>query len=225
MERLAKPELFERLAQGHAAGVTVATPNRRLARALADEFERAQRARGLVSWDTPDVLPLAAFAKRLYEDALYSEGAPELPRLLAPEEEALLWEDIVRASAAGEGLLAAPETARLAREAWALVQAYGLGEKLARTAKDEDAEAFAGWAARYAARTAKDGSTDAARLPEVVRERLDAPRLRRPKTLVAWAFERTTPQQRALLDALAARGVAVLEGAPAPRASRALRCA
>lgn len=232
---LGKPELFERLAAGHAGGITVVTPNLRLARELARAFDAGQRARGLAVWETADILPLAAFVERLYGDALYSEGAPGLPRLLGPEEEALLWEDVVRASAAGEGLLAAHETARLAREAWALVQAYGLGEKLARGAKDEDAEAFAGWAARFAARSAKDGLTDAARLPDVVRERLDAPRregngtpsarLRLPKTLVAWAFERTTPQQRALLDALAARGIAVIEGAPAPRASRALRCA
>jgi ATP-dependent helicase/nuclease subunit B len=224
-EPLGKTELLARLAAGHAAAVTVVTPNLRLARALAADFDRGQRARGLVSWETPDVLPLAAFAARLYEDALYSEGAPALPRLLAPVEEALLWEDIVRGSNAGAGLLAAYETARLAREAWALVQAYGLQAKLARALKDEDAEAFAGWAARYAARTTKDGLTDAARLPDVVRAQLDAPCLRLPKTLVTWAFERMTPQQRALLDALAGRGVAVVAGAPEPRAARAVRCA
>lgn len=222
---LAKPELLERLAVGHVAGITVVTPNLRLARALAAEFDRGQGSRGLVSWETPDVLPLAAFAGRLYEDALYSEGAQRLPRLLGPVEEALLWEDIVQGSDAGAGLLAAYETARLAREAWALVQAYGLQAKLARALKDEDADAFAGWAARYAARTTKDGLTDAARLPDVVREQLDAPRLRLPKTLVTWAFERMTPQQRALLGALAGHGVAVVAGTPAPRASRAVRCA
>ena len=36
---LSKPELFGRLAQGHAAGITVLTPNRRLSEALVAEFD------------------------------------------------------------------------------------------------------------------------------------------------------------------------------------------
>ena len=49
---LEREELFAQLAAGHAAGVTVVTPNRRLALALAGEFDRRQLAAGRTAWET-----------------------------------------------------------------------------------------------------------------------------------------------------------------------------
>ena len=66
---LAKPELFARLAAGAAAQSTVVTPNRRLAQALAREFDAFQMQKGLKVWEAPDILPFSAFAARLYEEA------------------------------------------------------------------------------------------------------------------------------------------------------------
>ncbi len=77
-----KENLFARLAEGHAGRLTVVTPNRRLAQALAREFGAGQAAKGPKVWETADVLPLSAFVERLYEDALYSDLASRLPLLL-----------------------------------------------------------------------------------------------------------------------------------------------
>ena len=115
---LPKSELLERLAGGHPAALTVVTPNRRLAQALAAEFDRAQGAAGHTSWDTADILPFGAFAARLCEDALYAEGGTDLPRLLSPDEERCLWEAIVGESHAA--LLSVGAAAEQAREAWQL---------------------------------------------------------------------------------------------------------
>src|SRR3990172_577831 len=93
--RCTKAEVFARLAQGLEAGVTVVTPNRRLALALKREFDDAQAARGLAVWESADVLPLTAFVERAYEDALYSEHAGALPLLLTPVQEQALWENII----------------------------------------------------------------------------------------------------------------------------------
>src|SRR3990172_4861478 len=101
-----KADLLSRLAEGHAAGVTVVTPNRRLAAELAREFDERQIASGLAVWEDADILPFGAFVARLYEDALYSERAGELPMLLTPAQERHLWEEIA-ASEAG-GALASP---------------------------------------------------------------------------------------------------------------------
>ena len=62
---LSRPELFARLAEGHAAGVTVVTPNARLARALVADFDAYQIAAGRSSWEAADVLPFGAFVERL----------------------------------------------------------------------------------------------------------------------------------------------------------------
>ncbi len=52
--RLTKPELFARLAEGMQAGVTVITPNRRLAQELAREFDADRISHGLQAWEAAD---------------------------------------------------------------------------------------------------------------------------------------------------------------------------
>src|SRR5262245_39050465 len=84
--------LFERLARGSAAGVSVITPNRRLAQALRRDFDAWQSGRGLQAWESADVLPFGAFVERLWEDALYADGAGGLPLLLTGAQEQTIWE-------------------------------------------------------------------------------------------------------------------------------------
>src|SRR5207302_732556 len=84
-------ELFQSLAQGHAARITVVTPNPRLSRVLTSEFDSFQIARGLTAWEAPDILPFGAFVERLWQDALYSELGDKLPLLLTPAQELLAY--------------------------------------------------------------------------------------------------------------------------------------
>src|SRR5713101_6899948 len=121
---LKKSELFERLAQGHASRLTVVTPNQRLSRALARDFDLHQIARGLASWESADVLPFSALVDRLHEDALYSELATRLPVPLSGAEEQALWEEVIAASESGKALLSATSAAALAREAWELAHEW-----------------------------------------------------------------------------------------------------
>jgi probable DNA repair protein len=227
---LTKAELLARLAAGHAAGITLITPNRRLAQSLAADFARAQIAAGRAAWESPDILPYSAFVERLYQDALYAEGGSQMPLLLGAEEEQSLWEDAVRGSQAV--LLALPETAALAREAWQLAHAYRLREALARgvlhdarVVLNDDAQAFVDWARRYERACERLGRTDDVRLPDVLAARLAQPELKKPKRLVRYGFDRTTPQQDDFLAALAAQGVELADCAPERRAGHATRIA
>src|SRR5712664_3039006 len=129
-----KHELFAHLAGVHSEGIAVVTPNRRLAQTLAREFDEMQVAAGLTVWETADILPFGAFVERLYEDALYSEIAAQLPLLLTGAQEQLLWEQIV----GGSGLLSIAQTAAQCREAWRLRHAWRIGSG----AGNEDAAAF-----------------------------------------------------------------------------------
>src|SRR5919198_1595236 len=117
---LQKPQLFARLAEGHAARLTVVTPNQRLARRLTLEFDDYQSARGLTSWEAADILPLGAFVERLWEDALYSDLGEKLPLLLTSAQEQHLWQRIL----ADSGLLIVPQAAAQCREAWRLLHAW-----------------------------------------------------------------------------------------------------
>src|SRR4051794_18457122 len=181
-------QLFARLAEGHAARLTIVTPNQRLAQRLTLEFDDYQLARGLTSWEAPDILPFGAFVERLWEAALYSDLGEKLPLLLTPAQEQHLWERILEKS----GLLVVPQAAAQCREAWKLMHAW----RIPMQPGNEDVQAFAGWADAYRKVTRND--TEAARLPDVVSALL--PRIRTPALVVAYAFDVMPPQTREFLS-------------------------
>lgn len=220
---VAKQELLQRLAAGHAARITVVTPNVRLARELAREFDAGQAAKDLRLWETADILPFGAFVERLYEDALYSDLAERLPLLLTSAQARALWEATIRASRWGEGLLATPQAAADAARAWALAHAWRIDGALASYPGNDDAKAFAEWAREVARRCDKDGSTDEARLADVVAPLLPEAALRKPKLLVAYAFDVVTPQEQDFFDACAKSGIEVRACAPGKREGEAHR--
>ena len=79
--RIGKQDLFARLAEGHAAGITVVTPNNRLAQSLRAEFDVFQTGKGLQSWEDADILPLDAFVARSHENAIYADEGAQHPLL------------------------------------------------------------------------------------------------------------------------------------------------
>jgi len=226
---LSHAQVLDLLAEGHAGGTTVVTPNARLAQSLARDFDAAQAARPALAWETADVLPLAALVERLYEDALYAgtlqrEGDERLPVLLTAVQEQALWEQAIEAGPIGGGeLLALSATAGEAQAAWTLAQQWNIAaaatDPRGPFVRSEDTQALAQWAAHYARRCEREGCIDAARLPDLVTRLL--PALALPRRLVAYGFDRITPQAEALLRALAARGVDVRAGTAAPHAGAA----
>jgi probable DNA repair protein len=216
-----KSDLFERLAAGHAAGITVVTPNRRLAQEFAGEFDTGRIAVGTVVWETADVLPFHALVERFYEDALVSEIA--LPLLLTGAQAQALWEAAIRDSRWGEGLLAVPQAAADCARAWALAQAWRIAGALGSFPGNEDATAFAEWSREYTKHCERDGNTDAARLPDRIAARLNEAALRKPKCLVAYAFDVVTPQERDFFAACATHGIEVRQCEPRRRESKPSR--
>src|SRR5947208_14761332 len=77
-------ELFQRLAEGHAARITVVTPNRRLAQALTAECGAFQIGKALTVWEPPDILPFRAFSQPSWSAGPCSAPGGWLPLLLSP---------------------------------------------------------------------------------------------------------------------------------------------
>ncbi len=205
------------LAQRIEAGCVVVTPNRRLAAHLKREYDARQVAAGKLAWPTADILPFSAFVERAYGDALYSSHAASLPIPLAPAQEQALWESVIRESETGKALLAIPETAALARDAWQLAHAWDLMPRLGKFPLNEDGKAFQQWAQRYEAITRRERQTDGARLPNVTAVLLARPEIRKPESLIYYGFDLVMPQQAALFQALAAAGCEVAAAGPALR--------
>jgi hypothetical protein len=213
------------LAQRIEAGCAIVTPNRRLAAHLKREYDKRQVESGRSVWPTADILPFAAFIERAYRDALYSGDAAALPILLAPPQELALWESIVRDSDAGQTLLAIPETAAVAREAWQLAHAWRLSARLGALTHNDDGRAFRQWSQRYETATRRARQTDGARLGDLAAPLLARPEIRKPRSLIHYGFDVLMPQQSALLEALAACGCEVTGMRPEPKVAECLRVA
>ncbi len=207
---LQKSELFERLAQGRSAAVTVVTPNKRLSQALTLEFDAFQIGKALSVWEAPDILPFRAFVQRLYEDGLYADLSAELPMLLSPAQEEEVWKQVV----GGSGLLAVEGAAAKCRDAWNLANLW----RIRPGAGNQDTEAFARWLTHYKKKTEND--LDTPRLPDALQRFL--PELKRPKLVVAYAFDILPPQTKEFLDAL---GTEIAFCRPDPRSATVSRAA
>jgi ATP-dependent helicase/nuclease subunit B len=209
---LGKAALFERLAEG--PGVTVVTPNLRLAQELGREFDDFQSDRGLEVWDAPDILPLEAFFTRAYEDACYSVGGEQVPVLLTPLQERALWQQAIEASEWNEGLLALPQAAEAARDAWKKAHEWQVEGALATWPGGEDTRALVEWSQAYARRTRDEAYVDGARLPALVARWLAEGSVGKPAMVVAYAFDIVTPQLSTFFSACRSAGIEVAASKP-----------
>lgn len=204
------PEIFADHDAGSRVGVTVITPNRRLATVLKREFNKARTVERMSAWESADILPISAFIERIYEDALYSREALHLPILLTPAQEQVLWERAVSRWTADTALLSVAEAARLAREAWELAHAWRLIQRLGSYPLNEDGKAFQEWSGHYEQMTSRGRHTDGARLCDLVSELCKINEVGKPKQLVCYGFDIVTPQQARLLVRLEEVGCEVM---------------
>ncbi|HEX5128795.1 MAG TPA: hypothetical protein VFV90_03560, partial [Usitatibacter sp.] len=218
-----RASLFERLARGHDERVVVLTPNRRLAQSLEADFDRMQLARGLASWEAPDIVPFATFVERAYEEAIFTPGGSELPALLSVAQEQLLWEEAVGAGEWSSKVLSRAATAALAAEAWSLAHDWRIESALDVWPGNEDSEAFAAWRAHYRRRTERDRLVDGARLPGLVGDLFAEGRMRAPAMIVLYAFDLMTARQADFAERCAAAGVEIRSCASESRTARVTR--
>ncbi len=214
-------DLLSRLAADPAA-ITVVTPNARLAGSLSRAVAAIHLAASRTAWHAPDVLPWSAWLERLHEEARFDDEGGPVPPLLSADHERLGWEAAIAADAGRPLLVGAGALAQEARAAWALAHEWGIEGAIGSWEAAEDAQAFAGWAAAWREESRRRGWIDAARLPSLLPAILARSRVRRPRTLVAFAFHIVSPAQRFALDACRAAGIEVVSVDP-PRHEGAVR--
>ena len=85
--------MFEsRLLAALAAGSTVVTPNKRLARTLVATYDNAQRSAGRRAWPAARALPWSAWLEQLWNDVLAHDALPSITRLLRAPQARLIAE-------------------------------------------------------------------------------------------------------------------------------------
>jgi len=198
-------------------GWTVLTPNRRLARRLAQAHAERRLAAGALAWESPRLLTWRVWLRQCWDDPRLAGR----PALLAPLQAAALWAEIIGGDSTT--LLLPGGAATTASEAWALAHAWRVDLDAPEFGDDGDSRAFRRWARAYRARCERDGWIDEARLADAVADGLAQGALAPPPRLALYAFDELAPQQVALLDALAAAGSDIAQLAPPPAAGQAWR--
>jgi hypothetical protein len=202
-----------------AAGVTIVTPNNRLARAIVARHDAAMARAGKRAWHAARVLPWGAWITTLWQDAQDADALDPATRLLSPAAVHYLWERLVAARAAdAQPLLDTRGAAALAVDAWELVHAWGAGGESWRAWRDSheappgsDPAAFAAWAEAYTRDLERLSALDPAQLPDALAEVASRVGHWRDREIILLGFLEFTPQQRRLLACLADAGMRVRE--------------
>ncbi len=205
--------MTEDLLAALARGATLAASTPRLARSLSQQFGSAQLTAGRSAWPTPAILPWSAFVRQLWEARARDSQAPPL----TPVQEQTLWESIVDESPEASSLIQPQAAARLAGEAWRLVQEWRIplsGRKYSLAHWDATAETktFFGWSQQFQFHTRWLDRVDSARLPES----LLTSALAGPNELFLAGFDELTARQLELISALQKSGTEVTHVAAPP---------
>lgn len=200
------------LLEDAAAGAVILTVNKRLARTLLRQFDDWCGQREQRVWLRPAILPWRVWVLAQLEKL--GHGA----RLLSSVQEIHLWEAVIAAdlAATGHSLLQIPAAARRAAEAHALLAAYHCDFRADEGGEDQ--WAFLRWRQAYRQRLERDGWCDSAAAVELVIAAIGAGSLPLPLCVRFAGFDTTTPELIALHGALSARGVAVSDWQPLPKA-------
>ena len=201
------------------AGQTMLVPTEELAGDLRRHFDHRQEVRHLRAWEPPKLLSWTGWLNSLW-NALTLEGADSRVLLNRLQEE-ILWADL--APGAGMGTLPDATLRELARQAssgLALAAEYGVVDRLAAAADSPDTRAFASWYKSFNAHCQAHGLLSNALLCDSLTAHFLAGDCLAPPMLYAVGFERFSPSQHALLEALRSCGTAVqrytLQGANLP---------
>jgi probable DNA repair protein len=170
-----------------------------------------QRAAGKAAWRSPFIYDWEGWLGILWKQHLQNAGDTRL--LLTPLQEQAIWEQIV-----GPGIDISESIAALAAGAWRLLSDYNAHghRRSSWRGAAADALAFRGWADNFERQCNKNrwiGRSDlSAALASAIRELEITP----PGEILLIGFDRVTPAQQALLDAVQEANSVVAMEDPTP---------
>ena len=116
--------MFTELIEKLTPASLVLTANQRLATILGLRYQQQQIASGETTWETPNILAYSTWLEQCYLDCL-TQGHLQA-YLLSTQQSLTVWENIIRQSPQGQGLLRVKSTAKSVQQAWGLIQQWQL---------------------------------------------------------------------------------------------------
>ncbi len=185
-------------------GFTIVTPTKRLGRALQQHYVSYQLSEQKKVWETPDILPWAAWIMRLWED--FAAQQESVPMLLNTQQQQCVWQQIVSESSHAEKLLQPSAAATQAYEALKNARQWQFEIFPEDLWLNRDAFAFQSWVKTYEQRCEKKGWLDAASLESALLGISPECAGRYAAKLCLVGFDELTPIQQSLLQALEEAG-------------------
>lgn len=191
--------------QALARGATILTGNARAARRLQLDYGRRQTALNHTAWTTPPICDWRTWLHDLWQQWTFHH--PESPILLTSLQEAELWK-----TAQGDDAhsVVSPESlAALAQQAYSLLCDFQTHPSRRHSWTEPDADRFRHWAHSFDRICAAGNWLSSSRLTEHLTAAAGNSELTLPACVFLTGFDRITPAQQSLLDALQARGIQV----------------
>lgn len=184
----------------------VITASRRLARALQSEYSRSMLAAGAKAWRSPAILSWQDWVAQRVAD---SSSPADLPLAITTQQSRVLWERCLRREVT-DPLLNIGLLARQSRDTWHRLCEWRVQlAELQQAARNRDQRLFARAAANYVSILEQEHWVDEAGLPDLAAAEILAGRSRLAGNLTLAGFDRLTPQQQLLADAVLRSGRAV----------------
>ena len=196
-------------------GAVVLTPNLRTARRLAAAFDDARRSEGMAAWQPANVLSWTAWTSSQWQTAILT-GA-ETRVLLNDLQERAVWQNVLKQDAA-QSLRPIASQARLCSGALRLLGAFDTQDRFARLPVEgtlSDTATFAGWYRRFTALCRTEGVLPASHLDAEIAVLLRDGKVAPGAEYILYGFDRLTPAQRLVANALQQAGASLQQAEPA----------
>ena len=196
MYELLKEKVSVATADNHC---TVVTPDSVHASILAEKHAAAQFAQDLPAWERPVIQSMDVWLTSCWQEICY---ITDLPVLLSPWQEVLLWREVIEAD--DGDVLDAGATAQLARRAAAAASEWQIPLDAPEWSDNVDALRFRDWCMRFKRLCSRRNFTTRADLWTLVPEWI-ARGVYRPGKAVFWGFQVQSPAFQRLVSALGNR--------------------
>lgn len=186
---------------------TILTPNRRLAAVLSKTYQQKQLNKQKLVWQTLDCLPLQSWLHRLWQEYLIKHLSSLV--LLTPEQELILWIEIIRNTPQSAHLLQINSTAKLAKAAWLLINEWELDIAHSAFSLTEDTETFKNWAKMFITLCQKRNLINTSKAVHFISKAIEQKRLSLPKKIILAGFTDLAPLYQRLLNICADTGSSI----------------
>ncbi len=177
---------------------TLLTPNQRLSAALLNQYNQSQVSAKKTSWESLDILPMASWIKRCWDECTAKNIAAN-PLLLSANQEAILWEILLRKSPESDSLLQVSGTAELAMSAWELLKLWEVELDHPSLTLTDDGQVFQQWAKQFQKLCRQHNWIDRNSIIDIIKKNIVEKNLTPPAHIILVGFTEISPQQQNLL--------------------------